>query len=86
MTSLRLEGETADVKVPSQHLSGMVEENHGNPVELISLGSDSNMGLLRCAKYIIVAVSERAKAVMVIIQLCIKILSNETHQPFNGEN
>jgi len=39
-----------------------------------------------CAKYIIVAVSERAKAVMVIIQLCIKILSNETHQPFNGEN
>jgi len=47
VTGLRLEGETADVKVPSQHLSGMVEENHGNPVELISLGSDSNMGLLR---------------------------------------
>ena len=47
MTSLRLEGETADVKVPSQHLSEMVEENHGNPVELISVGSDSNMRLLR---------------------------------------
>ena len=42
MTSLRLEGETADVKVPSQHLSGMVEDNHGNPVELISVSSDSN--------------------------------------------
>jgi hypothetical protein len=38
---LRLEGETADVKVPSQHLSEMVEENHGNPVDLISVGSDS---------------------------------------------
>jgi len=42
VTSLRLEGETADVKVPSQHLSGMVEDNHGNPVELISVSSDSN--------------------------------------------
>jgi BR serine/threonine kinase len=37
-----------------------------------------------CAKYIIVAISGRAKAIMVIIQLCIKILSNETYQPFKG--
>ena len=36
-----------------------------------------------CAKYITVALSERAKAVVVIIQLCIKILSYETYQPFN---
>jgi len=50
VTSLRLEGETADVKVASQHLSGMVDENHRNPVELISVGSDSNMGVLRYEK------------------------------------
>jgi len=47
VTSLKLERGTADVKVPSQHLSGMVEDNDGNPVELISVGSDSNMGPLR---------------------------------------
>jgi hypothetical protein len=36
------------------------------------------------AKYIIVALSGRAKAIMVIIQLYIKILNNETYQPFKG--
>jgi hypothetical protein len=50
VTSLRLEGETADVKAPSQHLSGMVEENQGDPLELQSLGSDSNVGPLRYEK------------------------------------
>jgi len=50
VTSLKLERGTAGVKVPSQHLSGMVEDNDRNPVELISVGSDSNMGPLRYEK------------------------------------
>jgi hypothetical protein len=39
-----------------------------------------------CEQYIIIALSDRAKVIMMVIQLCIKILSNETHQPLKIEN
>jgi hypothetical protein len=65
VTSLGYEGGTADVKLSSQHLSGMVEENHRNPV-----GSDSNVGLLRYEKLCKThhcTVHERQKAIVMII-------------------